>query len=486
LLFETSAIESPLEYHGLSYAWKDITLDKDDLSGEEIVVNGSRMVIGRNLAAALKARQSHEFRSIPLWVDAMCINQEDVKEKNDQILRMRDIYAQASLVTVWLGPERDDSSRALDHIRRICQASTDFEGWARDPSGEVWVKDSSKFSAYLRDRLVTREHSKDWQALHSLLRRAWWKRMWIVQETVAAKRLMFFCGSRTLDPQDISHFLDILAAHAVTYLPLLSQTEGIVLEDDIFSLARAYLRPTTWSQISVLRALYRTGMALSTDPRDKIYAILALAYDGAKIVPNPDYTLSIEEIFKQLVISLVKEIGRLDVLSVANLPVYPRKLDISLPSWVPDWTYRVTNTVNSRVAAVRAVWADKDSRAIATFSDDNNTMTAKGFIVDIVDGLAQCANGVEQPVSHSQLHQSKSRRSKYTGIGAIDAIWRSLLANRPASATARLEHVTPETRIPEPLSLFLQQCSDLSSKPVSTTHSPPPKSVTHIQRLVPK
>jgi hypothetical protein len=113
-------------------------------------------------------------------------------------------------------------------------------------------------------------------------------------------------------------------------------------------------------------------------------------------------------------VSLVKETGRLDVLSVANVPVYPRKLDISLPSWVLDWTYGVTNTVNSRVAAVRAVGADKGSRAIATFSDDNNTIIAKGFMVDIVEGLAQCENSVEKSVSYPQLHQSKSRRSKYT------------------------------------------------------------------------
>ena len=81
-------------------------------------------------------------------------------------------------------------------------------------------------------------------------------------------------------------------------------------------------------------------MALSTDPRDKIYSVLNLAYDGAKIVPNPDYLMSVEETYKQLVISLVKKTRRLDVLSLTSLPVYPRKLDISLPSWVPDWTYK--------------------------------------------------------------------------------------------------------------------------------------------------
>lgn len=289
---------------------------------------------------------------------------------------------------------------------------------------------------------------------------------------------MFFCESRTLDPQDLSRFFDILSAHAVMYLPLLSDIEGIVLDYDAFSLARAYLRPTTWTGISLLQALYRTGMALSTDPRDKIFAILSLACDGAKMVPNPDYSMSIEEIYKQLVVSFVKESGRLDILSLANLPVYPRKLELTIPSWVPDWAYRVTSTVNSRIAAVRPVWADGGSRAIATFSDDNNTLRARGFIVDAIDGLAQCADGVVPSVSHPQLHQSRSRRSMYNGAGAIDAIWRSLLANRTPTATMLLDHVAPETRDSEPLYLFLQQCRELSNEPISLTHRSPTKSIT--------
>lgn len=49
-----------LEYHGLSYAWKDIAIDKND-EGGEILVNNYRMIVGRNLVAALKARRSHEY-----------------------------------------------------------------------------------------------------------------------------------------------------------------------------------------------------------------------------------------------------------------------------------------------------------------------------------------------------------------------------------------------------------------------------------------
>jgi Heterokaryon incompatibility protein (HET) len=449
-----------LEYHGLSYAWKDISLDENDRN-EKIVVNDSWMVVGRNLAAALRARQSHEFCSIPLWVDALCINQDDTAERNAQILRMHDIYAQASLVAVWLGPEQDGSALALDFIREISADSRQLEGWVQSMNSAL-VRDSSLFMGVLSGGLTRRVNTPKWHALHKLLQRSWWKRMWIVQETVAAKQLMFFCGSKTLDTQDLTQFLDALSKSAAMYVPLLSLIEGIVLDYDTFSLARAYLRPTTWSTISLLQALYRTGMALCTDPRDKIFAVLNLAYDGAKIVPNPDYTIPVDQVYKQLAVSLIKETGRLDILSLANLPVYPRQLDMPVPSWVPDWTFRVTSTINSRIAAVRKVWADKGSIAVANFSDDNNALMVKGFIVDTIDGLAMCSSKVEPSISNPQLHQSKSHKSRYDGIEILKAICQSLLANRP---------LPPGDWFPDSLSLFLQQCRELPKEVISSPHT---------------
>lgn len=360
-----TSLDHPSEYHALSYAWRDDDLysnrdeknvARGDDGSEDITINNEQLKVGRNLAAALKARRSHEFSSIPLWVDAISINQDEIAERSGQILRMRDIYARASKVTVWLGPERDDSAKAFQFIEMIHNRSNELEGWVKDPSTGGLMKDSSVFANWFEKSLVKRTYSQEWKAVHKLLRRAWWKRIWIVQEMVAARKILLFCGEQALDSEHLSGFFDLLVAHGIMYLPLLNKLEGIVLEYDAFSLARAYLRQKNWKRASLLQALYRTGMSLSSEPRDKIYAVLNLVQDGGKIVPQPNYSLSIRDVYKGLVVSMVRETGRLDVLSLAGLPVYPRKLRIDLPTWATDWSCRVTSTINSSIGEVKPVW----------------------------------------------------------------------------------------------------------------------------------
>ena len=386
-------------------------------------------------------------------MDAISINQDEITERSGQILRMRGIYARASKVTVWLGPESKDSQKAFQFIEMLHNRSKMFEGWVKDPSTGGWIKESSGFATWFQESLLRRRYSHEWQAVYQLLRRAWWKRIWIVQEMVAAKNVVLFCGDQTLEPIHLSGFFDLLVAHGIMYLPLLSKLEGIVLEYDTFSLARAYLRQETWKGVSLLQALYRTGMSLSSEPRDKIYAVLNLAQDGDKIVPKPDYSLSIRQIYIQLVVSMVQETGRLDVLSLAGLPVYPRILDINLPTWAPDWTYRVTSTINSSIGDVKPVWADRNSHAVVAFHNDSNIMKACGLIVDTVDGLAQSIAVSDHGTSTDCLHQSTSRSNPYIGWGAVDAIWRSLVADLIPSG---------QRNSYEALSLFLRQCRSSS------------------------
>ena len=66
----------------------------------------------RNLAEALQYLR-YENRPCVLWIDAICVDQNNIPERGHQVVRMAAIYPQASRVVVWLGPERDDSALAF-------------------------------------------------------------------------------------------------------------------------------------------------------------------------------------------------------------------------------------------------------------------------------------------------------------------------------------------------------------------------------------
>ncbi|PMD38060.1 hypothetical protein L207DRAFT_431857, partial [Hyaloscypha variabilis F] len=83
-------------YEALSYVWGDPN------ALTHIKVNGTTLHVTANLNAALR-RLRHSSTMRCLWVDALCINQQDVLEKQQQIALMRDIYASATAVAMWLG-----------------------------------------------------------------------------------------------------------------------------------------------------------------------------------------------------------------------------------------------------------------------------------------------------------------------------------------------------------------------------------------------
>jgi heterokaryon incompatibility protein (HET) len=97
-------------YEALSYVW-----GSED-TPRSIIIDNQNFKITQNLYMALSHLQDHSMCRV-IWVDAVCINQTDEKEKEHQIQFMSEIYAQASRVIVWLGEAQDDSEQALEAIR---------------------------------------------------------------------------------------------------------------------------------------------------------------------------------------------------------------------------------------------------------------------------------------------------------------------------------------------------------------------------------
>jgi hypothetical protein len=140
-------------YEALSYVWGN---DEDNvITSQRIELNNHIFYITPNLHAALVNLRNHYLDRV-LWVDAICINQEDIAEKSKQIQLMRKIYAQAGRVIIWLGEAFEDGDTALEYIRSLAE-------------------DKARKERPLNGRRSKRIDN----ACIKLLQRKWFRRIWV-------------------------------------------------------------------------------------------------------------------------------------------------------------------------------------------------------------------------------------------------------------------------------------------------------------------
>jgi hypothetical protein len=131
-------------YEALSYVWGN------PASPKSITVNHQNLHVTQNLHGAL-LRLRHDLWPRIVWIDAICIDQSNNKEKEHQIQMMAEIYAKASRVVVWLGEADDSSDEAMEQLRLAGEDST------RESSTET-----------------------DADAISQLLQRPWFRRVWVI------------------------------------------------------------------------------------------------------------------------------------------------------------------------------------------------------------------------------------------------------------------------------------------------------------------
>ena len=161
-------LESCPKYEALSYRWGA------DNDSEKIFVDGLSVKISRTLKRALQEWQSSTETKL-VWVDALCIDQANDQERNEQVTKMRNIYSQAANVVVWLGEGTPSSPLAFSLVR-------DLYGHLNE-------------SAYFGDALLDAHRQSHWDALVEIMEREYWQRIWVVQEINSARSLILRCGS---------------------------------------------------------------------------------------------------------------------------------------------------------------------------------------------------------------------------------------------------------------------------------------------------
>jgi hypothetical protein len=214
------------EYEALSYTWGDPKITSP------VYLEGVRSHVTTNLEQALRHLR-YEDRERILWVDALSINQRDVRERNSQVRKMRDIYMGAKRVLVWLGLE-EDAKVALE----FCE---ELQKIRRMEVSEVYGETGLVESEHAYDPwAVSSRYDEDelkWKACEALFtRRPWWSRTWIIQEVLHGVRVDFHIGKVVVslgelqgryrmymtmkaraDRADISYSIDTQLDRAIAY-----------------------------------------------------------------------------------------------------------------------------------------------------------------------------------------------------------------------------------------------------------------------------
>ncbi|KAG7423411.1 Heterokaryon incompatibility protein 6, OR allele [Fusarium oxysporum f. sp. raphani] len=318
-----------------------------------IKVNGTDLRVTINLEAALRRlgtdRESFmgTDQEFFIWADALCINQTDNQEKGLQVPKMRTIFKKASEVAVWLGKEHD-----IDETSIKCLYTETAPGIDRDTC-------LSTFPIFTR-----------------LLGRPYWRRVWIIQELAVAAHIRLYCGRYPIPWQAIDSNCNCCQnGH-----PADENVSRFIMLRDIRAdwLNR---RP-----IYLLDALHRTRSSSATDERDKIFALLGLAWDREYFIPAPSYMGTFSDTFTDFATSLLKSNEPLDFiyLRIAN-----REVDGLLPSWVPDWTDLDDPVAHRQFDYIMLHVSHKSRRAYdgAEITFSGPELNAKCVLFDTVDGL---------------------------------------------------------------------------------------------------
>jgi hypothetical protein len=284
-------------YEAVSYAWA--TQSGDASLSQAVYCKGRRIPVTKQCEAALKCFR-RRGRNRSLWVDAVCIDQSNVLERNHQVGFMGTIYSNASQVLVYLGPATNATNIVLSYLNGEAAARSSPRKDRRYPAGM--------------------DH-----AAREFLRLRWFDRVWVLQEVALAKLATMTAGEKT-----------VRWTHddCITTLLGICRTMGIQPPSALHWL------PASEPHADILTVLHKSRNCSSADPRDKIFAVLGLAHQKYQDAVQVNYSLTSEEVFVKLAVHLIEDEKNLAILKYTTGEVNAPEAR-ELPSWVPQWDVKV-------------------------------------------------------------------------------------------------------------------------------------------------
>jgi hypothetical protein len=335
ITLERTAAET--QYEALSYVWGM----SEGMYLRPITVNNKSYRITQNLDSALRHLR-HKNRERVLWVDAICLDQNDVEEKNRVVPEMHIIYGSAKRVLAWVGKANTSTAMAVELVKSLMETRNEIFS----PS-----LDSNERQEYLVDLVrwkqangyLPRPDSEVWETLNNLFSHEWWDRVWTLQEVVYARKYKLIWGNTnvyTVSGHNLANALQFMRQLEVHRLVSDSIAETLVksfskswrlMEIEEFRTGLGGRQP-----ISLGAALAASRHRAATNKRDHVYGCLSLANNVQSRI-RVDYSNAVLRVFEDATRALVDE-GRSNFGGLNFLGSCSSSRSDKLDSLTPSWT----------------------------------------------------------------------------------------------------------------------------------------------------
>ncbi|KAI1633258.1 heterokaryon incompatibility protein-domain-containing protein [Biscogniauxia mediterranea] len=463
-------LEKLLDYEAISYTWGDTT------GKTTIVVDDQILETSVKVSEMLQSLR-YTWKPRMLWIDFICINQDDTDEKNHQVQLMRHIYHRAVTVVVWLNP-LPDTPEAVDLLMEISRRSR-LDGLTGQQGFSIYGQRSQ------RSRVLS---------LARFLANDYFNRLWVVQEIASARKIKVLCGTQAIEWDDLRSILQFLgnpemarSLQRTEDMDIVSCNQDSLSHGRTICYTKAYMAEGNSYSLAYVLHSFRTFKC--KDPRDKVFSLLGLIRGADHPLILPDYHKDEVQVYKDVaryVFTVEQTSRKLLALAVAGIGHYRRLGE--LPSWVPDWASNMRRkehqgeeedltellpTSNQNVFSyqVQTISNYGNSRDIMRPNQshfeistidlgyraaldtepqielvNDNILAIRGFLVDEIDSLTgvfglpfdkdMCISHTEMTLGYTawfteaEALAARAPLPYHTGEDIEDIVWRTLTGNR--------------------------------------------------------
>ncbi|KAF4616233.1 hypothetical protein G7Y89_g15171 [Cudoniella acicularis] len=467
-------------YEALSYTWA--MEDGNCRRSSQIRCDGSKIWVTKNCELALRYLRKKDLNRV-LWVDAICINQKDNKERGHQVGLMRNVYSKATGVLIWLGeaspvlgtPLPDEYSadaKTLDSdsvlVPQMTPSGTsDFKSAGQKINNdegqkgfevthsvsEIFLKFFKRMAAETRflksigkdptssplfQELLWKvsapylsEFENDlYLGYRDIVVRRWWSRIWVVQEVVVAKSATLLCSRQTMNYNDFFDWYRLLCNSSLDLRTTMVLNSLDIAEHHLCAVTIAWKMDNNLGPPLFLGTLSRFRHLTASNPLDNIFGVLGLSDEIKSFIPVPDYNKTVTEVYTDVAKCFLIQSKSLDILTEAASTT----LVLNHPSWVPYWSNPkvIYNPIGGVFKTAR------NSEAIFAVSSDNQELRVKGRMFDRIQKLQLADLRAYANKSYFE-HRIKGWRASCdmgfslpnypTGEAVEEALWRTLCWN---------------------------------------------------------